>query len=228
MAGSSHIDNRREVRAAWFEAARSPVAVILCVLAMWPLSAGAHHRTNAGASNGVAIANLTHGQMAVIADYRSAILDLAERRSRIDPIFRRLKNYEAIQYTYCLWGLMPGSLTDEQSPFNECTHAYLAATRALLLHLLIGSVDMAPVEELARRIEADMLRSQTSLTLCRYSGEDFNTASVIAPHWGEALSHAPTLVTLIGLALAAVCGAQFLWRRSQPALPRRSGRIPHP
>ncbi len=69
--------------------------------------------------------------MAVISGYRGAILDLAQRQTQTDPTFRRLYNHGNLQYTYCLWGLMPGSLMDEESPFNECSHAYLATTKAL-------------------------------------------------------------------------------------------------
>ena len=47
----------------------------------------------------------------------------------------RLEDYLSLQSFACLWGLVPGSVTDEASPFNECSHAYLAAARALLLHL---------------------------------------------------------------------------------------------
>jgi hypothetical protein len=39
----------------------------------------------------------------------------------------RIENYVNLQSFACLWGLVPGSLKDEGSPFNECAHAYLAA-----------------------------------------------------------------------------------------------------
>ena len=60
-------------------------------------------------------------------------MDLASRAVDTSEPFRRVLNYAEIQYSYCLWGRMPGSVTDEESPFNECAHAYLAATKAVLL-----------------------------------------------------------------------------------------------
>lgn len=70
-----------------------------------------------------------------MSDYRSGIIDLASRAVDTNEPFRRMLNYAEIQYSYCLWGRMPGSVTDEESPFNECAHAYLAATKAVLLSM---------------------------------------------------------------------------------------------
>ena len=82
--------------------------------------------------------------------------------------------------------LFHGSIADEESPFNECAHAYLAAARALLLQLREApGVDHDAVEALIRKIEAEMLTNGASLTLCRYSDEPFNTNEVIWPHWRE-------------------------------------------
>src|SRR5689334_2002682 len=96
------------------------------------------HREAAGRqspANAIVIPNLSHGQMAVIAAHRGEILDLAARQIPTDPTMRRLEGYINLQYFECMWGLVPGSVEDENSPFNECSHAYLAATRALLVHL---------------------------------------------------------------------------------------------
>ena len=91
-----------------------------------------------------------------------------------------------IQSFACLWGVVPGSVADEESPLNECAHAYLAAARALLLQLREATgVDHDAVEALIRKIEAEMLTNGASLTLCRYSDEPFNTNEVIWPHWGR-------------------------------------------
>jgi hypothetical protein len=146
----------------------------------------------------------------VIADYRSAILDLAARQARTDEPFRRLMNYGAIQYTYCLWGLVPGSLRDETSPFNECSHAYLSAAQALLLHMRTMPGNSAAfqqdIESLASRIDADMVRSGAALVLCQFSGESFNTASLIRPVWSAVPFHPPSLIAFAVLAMGLTAG----------------------
>ena len=201
------------MQAVRLRAACTALVVLSCILLIRALPAAAHHPGGEGRADGIPIAGLTHGQMAVLVDYRRAILNLAGRRRHADPAFRRLQNYAAIQYAYCFWGVMPGSIADEESPFNECAHAYLAATHALLLSMLAGSPDDEAVQDLARRIEAEMLGNQAALSLCRNSGEDFNTAMIIRPSLGDMLSHAPTLAVLIGFALAAMGGVQLLRRR---------------
>ena len=53
--------------------------------------------------------------------------------------------------------MIPGSLSDENSPFNECTHAYLAATRALVSHLQeMKGGDRTAVRALATTIEQEI------------------------------------------------------------------------
>lgn len=162
--------------------------------------------------------------MAVIDRYRSEILDLAARQAHTDEAFRRLMNYGAIQYTYCLWGLVPGSLRDEESPFNECSHAYLSAAQALLLYMRAmpsnGPAFQADVEALVSRIDADMVRSGASLVLCRFSGEAFNTASLIRPIWSDVPSHPPSLVAFGVVAMglgAGVLGLAGGGRRIRPS-----------
>src|ERR1700712_315485 len=114
-------------------AAASLVGAVLLLAMAFP--ACAHRIGTSGPTSGISIPSLTHGQMSVIADYRGRILDLASRQLDTDLTFRRLMNYGNIQYTYCLWGLVPGSLRDEDSPFNECSHAYLSAAQALLVYM---------------------------------------------------------------------------------------------
>ena len=109
--------------------------LILLVLAcaVFGGDAMAHSRSAAGSHAGIPIPEISHGEMAVMADYRDQIIDLASQATDTNEPFRRVLNYAQIQYSYCLWGRMPGSVTDEQSPFNECAHAYLAATKAVLI-----------------------------------------------------------------------------------------------
>ena len=175
----------------------------------------AHHQGSAQAAlaEGLSIPSLSHGQMAVIADNRGAILDLAARQTPTDPVMRRLESFINLQYFACLWGIVPGSLDDENSPFNECTHAYLAAARALLMHLQEMTGDRAAVRALVAKIELEMLSNGASLVLCRYSDEPFNTAEVIAPHWSDIPSHPPSMMTFAALALAMLGGAWMAARR---------------
>jgi hypothetical protein len=184
------------------------VCAALALAATGPASAHSSRRSAADDS-GIAINALTHGQMAVISDYRSQILALAARQPNTDRTFRRLRNYGAIQFTYCLWGLVPGSVRDEHSPFNECSHAYLSAAHALLLYMQdmpTGDLALrAELEALLSRIDAEMVRRGASLVLCQFSGGEYNTASLIRPDWRQIPSHLPSLLSfgVLGLGLAA-------------------------
>jgi hypothetical protein len=170
-----------------------------------PGPASAHRLSTDADTSGLSIPGLTHGQMAVIADYRRDILALAASQSRTDETFRRLLNFANIQYAYCLWGLVPGSLRDEASPFNECSHAYLSAVQAVLAHMLGMSANKAPIEALVSRIDADMVRNQASFVMCRFSGETFNTASIVRPAWRDVPFHPPSLIAFSVLAFG-LCG----------------------
>jgi hypothetical protein len=177
------------------------------------------HQTSTGSTSGISIPSLTHGQMAVISQYRGEILALADRQiARSDDTFFRLRNYVDLQYLYCAWGLVPGSVTDEASPFNECSHAYLAGVRALLLYMRTMPGDQSAVHALVDRLERDMLANNASLVLCQYSNEAFNTANHISPHWGDVPFHGPSVMTFAGLTgvflLGAVGGGRLLRRVS--------------
>ena len=203
---------------------------MLCVV--MAVSARAHDQATPGAApaDGISIPTITHGQMVVMADNRAAILDLANHQMPTDRAMRRLLGFINIQYSVCLWGLVPGSLTDEDSPFNACSHAYLAATRTLLLHLQDMPGDRAPVRALVEKIERDMVRNQASLVLCRYSDQSFNTSEIIDPEWRGVPFHVASLVTFSGLAATIVgCGSIAVrLTRSRPAAPSRTPRRPPP
>jgi hypothetical protein len=167
---------------------------------------------------GISIPNITHGQMAIMAAHRAAILNLAARQMPTDPTMRRLESFINLQFFACMWGIIPGSLKDENSPFNECTHAYLAATRALLLHLQeTTGGERTAAHALATRIEQEMLDDGASLVICRYSDEPFNTAEVIGPHWSRIPYHLPSLVTVVALALAIIGCARMAVRKAWPS-----------
>jgi hypothetical protein len=188
---------------------------LAAMVAAPPSPAWAHREATGreAPAESISIPTLSHGQMAVIADNRAAILDLAAQQMPTDPTMRRLEAFINLQFFDCFWGLVPGSVEDESSPFNECSHAYLAATRALLLHLQEMPGDRTKAHALVARIENEMLDNNASLVLCRYSDEPFNTAERIPPHWGEILFHLPTLITFSGLALLIAGLAAAGWAR---------------
>jgi len=185
------------------------LALFLAVLLPPPASA---HRSAAGRTDGLPIPTLTHGQMAVIAENRPEILALADRQPFPDMTFWRLRNYVGLQYAACLWGLVPGSIADEASPFNECSHAYLSGVRALLLHMKTMPGDTAAAAALVDRINMEMLQKNASLVVCRFSEEPFNTAEIVGPHWSEIPFHGPSLLAMLGLA-AAFAGGLAMFSR---------------
>ncbi|RBP02446.1 hypothetical protein DFR50_15236 [Roseiarcus fermentans] len=209
------------------------MALTATIVALGPPSAEAHRTTTRDglAPTGISIPSLTHGQMAVISDNLAAIRALAGTRTGFDMTTWRLEDYLSLQSFACLWGLVPGAVADEASPFNECAHAYLAAGRALLLQLrAASSVDRMAVDALTSKIEVEMLANGASLTLCRYSDEPFNTNDVIFPRWSEIPSHPPTaaFAALVSVAIGAT--AWGLWprrrvrRRPEAAVPTEGQR----
>lgn len=192
------------VRVAW-------LAALAAVLLMTIPTAEAH-RAGAGRSDGLPIPSLSHGQMAVIDNNRAAVFALAARAAHTDESFRRLFNYAKIQYTVCLWGVVPGSITDEDNPFNACAHAYLAATRTLLDMMRDRpGADPAAVA-LADKVDQELLRDGT-LFLCAYSGTAYNTADVIYPQWSALPGHAAFVLGGGVVAMIAAAGAVLAWRR---------------
>lgn len=195
---------------------RALVVWLAALAALASLPAEAHRISARGGPppQGVSIPSLTHGQMAVISDNLSAIRALAAARIGFDMTTWRLEDYLNLQSFVCLWGLVPGSVADERSPFNECAHAYLAAGRALLLRLRAApGVDHEAVDALIGKIEVEMLANGASLTLCRYSDEPFNTNDIVYPHWSE-IPRDPPSAAFVAAALAAIGGAAWAaWPR---------------
>ena len=192
----------------------APFVVAFVMLAASP---GHAHRisTRSGPPpEGISIPSLTHGQMAVIADNLSAIRSLARARTGFDMTTWRLADYLNLQSFACLWGIVPGSIADEDSPFNECAHAYLAAGRALLLQLAREpDADHRAIDALVSKIEVEMLAMGASMNLCRYSDEPFNTGEVIWPRWSEIPFHPPTLAAFAAAVVLIAGGAIWLVRR---------------
>ncbi|ARQ59736.1 UNVERIFIED_ORG: hypothetical protein GGE64_003868 [Rhizobium etli] len=179
------------------------LAALALIASLFPLLAGntsAHERSADGSHAGLEIPAISHGEMAVISDYRSGIIGLASRAVDTNEPFRRVLNYAEIQYSYCLWGRMPGSVTDEESPFNECAHAYLAATKAVLLSMREMPREAAAAGEIISAIDADMARRGLALITCQFSGEAFNTADIVKPNWSKVPLHPASMASLTGLA----------------------------
>jgi hypothetical protein len=193
----------------------------LVVLAAAPSEAHRISTRSGPPAGGVPIPSLTHGQMAVISDNLPAIHSLASSRIAFDMTTWRLEDYLNLQSFACLWGIVPGSIADEDSPFNECAHAYLAAGRALLLQLRAApGVDHNAVEALISKIQTEMLAHDASLMLCRYSDEPFNTNEVIWPHWSAIPFHPPTLATLGALFALIAAGVLALMHGTTPRIAR--------
>ncbi|WP_064694448.1 hypothetical protein [Rhizobium aegyptiacum] len=175
-------------------------------------NACAHGLSAGGSHAGIDIPEISHGEMAVISDYRSGIIDLASRAVDTNEPFRRVLNYAEIQYSYCLWGRVPGSVADEESPFNECAHAYLAATKAVLMTMREMPREADGANELISAVDVDMVRRGLALVTCQFSGEAFNTADIIKPRWSRIPLHFASMASLTGLA-TLFCLAVFALRR---------------
>jgi hypothetical protein len=193
----------------WSHALAANFFLATTLLVILATSAQAHNGSSAPPPPGIQIPSLTHGQMAVIARYRGDILDLAQRQTATDPTFRRLYNHGNLQFTYCLWGLMPSSLSDEESPFNECSHAYLATAKALLTYMATMPSAEREAKALISDIDAEMVRSGASWILCQYSGEAFSTGAVVEPRWRDMFFHLPSLAVLLAT-VAALIGASWV------------------
>ncbi|MGA8901805.1 hypothetical protein [Bradyrhizobium sp.] len=185
---------------------------VLTVLAVTPVYA--HHQgRNDGPIRGVAIPAISHGEMPVVARYRSRILDLAARQPVTDPTLRRLTGFVSLQTFTCFWGLVPGGLADEQSPFNECSHAYLAGARAPLAHLTTMPGNQAAAKELEARMDREIASDPNRNVVCSNSSETFDSADVIGPDWQLAPTHVPTVLTFSACAMLIVTGLAAAGRR---------------
>ena len=192
------------------------LAVLLSLAAaLFSASAGAHSSRKPLNTSGLPIANLSHDQLRVMDRYRGAIVALAARESRPDVATRTLYNFVNLQFAYCLWGLVPGALTNEDNPFNGCSHAYLAGSKALLDRLQRSSSDPAAANLLAARIQSDMQREETGALICRNGVEPLNTADIVFPEWsGIAIN--PLLTLLAFIVFGTLTGLFLLNRGKDP------------
>lgn len=160
-------------------------AYILVVVLLAAATGARAHNAGAGSEKatehrGLEIPSITHSDMAIVSRYHSAIVKLAERQTSTDERLRRLLNYAKIQNTYCLWGLVPGAVTDENNSFNPCSHAYLAASWALLQHLATRQATRVSAASMLRSIELDRA-AFPSPVICQSSAETFHTHEFIVP-----------------------------------------------
>ncbi len=177
---------------------RPAIQCLVLLTLLFPASSIAHSLRMPEDTSGVSIPPLSHGQMAVIADHRSKIETLASWVAMSDPDIRRLLAFSREQYTRCFWGIMPGSIDDEASPFNECSHAYLAADREMLVRLRNLPLWQDKAVALFDAVERDMIERGSSVVLCAFSATPFNTASLVNPDWHDFATHRPTLLSLAG------------------------------
>lgn len=192
---------------------RRPVLAALLVLALVgvaPRLAVAHHLAP-GAGGGIPIPSLAHGQMQVYARHWDAIVRLAALNPAPTAAFSRVFNFARIQKAMCLWGLAPAAIADEDSPFNACSHAYLAAGRALLEELRETAPSASPSTQLGALVDRELALEATP-ELCAFSDTPFNTADHVVPQWGALVRHPPTL-SLLALVASLLCASAAALRR---------------
>jgi hypothetical protein len=201
---------------------RSCLIVAVAMLAACAPVQAHHQPPHEGATIGVAFPAIGHGEMLVVAKYRAPILDLAAGQPRTDPTLRRLAGFISLQHFACFWGLVPGSLIDETSPFNECSHAYVAGARALLAHMVAMPGDQSSARALEARIETELASDPTLSVMCSNSSEAFDSGIIIGPDWQLAPAHLPTVLSFLALVVLPAAG---LWAflgssRRRPVRPR--------
>jgi hypothetical protein len=200
--------------------------LILLFLASATATALAHRTDGPRNETGIPITAITHGEMAIIDRHVSDIFALSGSVRNADQNFLTLSRYAQLQYADCLWGLVPTSISDEESPFNECSHAYLAAAKEVLLKMRDMPAVAREANEITSRISYEAALEGAAFVGCIYSGEGFNTADRVRPQWHDVPFHPPTLLTLAGvfgfLPLMAFVGSKVLGRREE-SVPQAQG-----
>lgn len=192
---------------------------ILTVLCLFAGDAFAHRNRVPQDTSGISIPFVTHGEMAILSAYRTRILALGSLGSYDDRDLYKLMIFAKAQHARCLWTLVPGTLSDEASPFNECGHADLAGTKAVLLRAREVPRLAARATLLFSEIEHEMIMSGATLIGCAYSNSSFNTAEIVGPHWRSVPEHWPSFVSLssltVGLGGLGMVGAFGLRRQAK-------------
>jgi hypothetical protein len=189
-------------------------------------SSGAHAHVFGAPSDasGVPIPSISHGEMAVLSRYRGDVMGLAEEAGQGDADIGALVMFTGLQSANCAWGLVPGSVTDEANPLNECAHAELAGVKTMLFKLRDLPAAQPMAGELVARIDRDMTLAGAALIQCEFSAEGFNTASPVIPDWSAVGAYlwqrfgmlASALITALLAALAAIAVLRAPARRAGP------------
>ncbi|MDE1994690.1 MAG: hypothetical protein KGI75_19455 [Rhizobiaceae bacterium] len=179
------------------------VAVVCLALFAGVATAQAHSFRPSGSNAGIPIPSIGHGEMAIIASHQRNIMNLALSALDTNEEFRRVLNFSQLQNTVCMWGVMPGSISDETSPFNECSHAYLAAVKMVLLQMRTMPAEAKRAEQLVSQIDEEMVLNGMALISCQFSAETFNSADVISPNWLDIPAHGPSVIASLGALLFA-------------------------
>lgn len=191
--------------------------LILLFVAAATVNALAHRTDRPRDLSGVPITAISHGEMAIIDRHVGDIFALSGKARNADQTFLTLLRYGQLQYADCLWGLVPTSISDEESPFNECSHAYLAAAKEVLLKMRDMPDTQREAGEIVSRISYEAALEGAAFVGCIYSGEGFNTADRVRPHWHDVPFHPPTLLALAGvfgfLPFMAFIGSRLFGRK---------------
>ena len=200
-------------------------ATAVLVLLAIPGAASAHSGAPGGGDRtGLPIPPVSHGEMALIDERLDEIVALAKRQGESDGPVRRLYNHYGVQFAYCLWGLAPGGVTREDSPFNPCAHAYLAAAKQLLVVMSREPGSAAPAQKILARLEARRRITPEAGEICSSSGEAFNTAAVVRPRLAD-VARDPAFAFLGLGAMLALAGGGLAVRSARP---RSRPRAPAP
>ena len=160
------------------------LALFLIGLVSWASTAEAHGGGSSSLNpGGLEIPSSSHGELVVLDGYYARIMALADSAASTNAQFRKLANFARIQRYFCLWGMAPGAASDENSPFNQCTHAYLSAAKQVLISMRDMPGLSPRANELMSDLDADMVRRGEMLIGCQYSADVFSTTNFAGPNW---------------------------------------------
>lgn len=161
----------------------------IAALVAWTAGPGVAFAHSSGSGDGpragLPIPPISHGEMMLVDEQLDEIVALAERQAASDGPMRRLYNHYGVQFAYCFWGLAPGSVTREDSPFNPCAHAYLATAKQLLVVMSREPASSVAAHAILDRLEARRRATPEAGEICSSSGETFDTAAVVRPRLTE-------------------------------------------
>lgn len=170
-----------------------------------------------GPPAGLPIPAISHGEMALVDERLDEIVALAKRQAATDGSMRRLYNHYGVQFAYCFWGLAPGGVTREDSPFNACAHAYLATAKQLLVVMSREPASSGAATEILERLEARKLVTPEAGEICSSSGDSFDTASLVRPQLAEVVRDPACAFLALGSVLVVASGGLAASSMRRPA-----------